>query len=139
MAEETDKPTTISQPLLLMLIETIQDLTREVEQLRGRNDAQDKHIEQLSSNVECLHRETERFRRRFEPYLVRALDSSKVVRSRKEKVIQYLLALVSGGAVVFTGDALFQAVADRIARTHVSGTDAGARGPEPLPRVPGDR
>ena len=131
MPNETEKATTISQPLLLMLIETIQDLTREVGELRGRNDLQDKHLQELASNVECLHRETEKFRRRFEPYLLRAVDASKVTRSRREKVITGMLSVMSVGALVFTGEAIYDAIKERLGRPHVSGADVGPGGPGP--------
>lgn len=109
-------PTPVPQSLLTTLIAAIADLSQQVAVLSEKVDqAQDARLE-LAKDVRCLAKGVEDFKRRFEPYLVNAVDTQKEWRDRRSSLLTKVMAAGVIGALGVIGAALWHYAVDVVSQ-----------------------
>jgi hypothetical protein len=105
-------PTPVPQSLLTTLIAAIADLSEKVAVLSEKVDqAHDARVA-LAKDVRCLAKGVEDFKRRFEPYLVNALDTQKEWKDRRSSLLTKMMAAGVIGALGVIGAALWHYAVD---------------------------
>lgn len=95
-------PTPVPQSLLVTLIESISQLTRQVQALELKVDALASEKRALARDVRCLSDGVTKFREEFEPYLLRAVDAEKVWIDRRRNWVTMIVGagLLSGCGIL---------------------------------------
>lgn len=112
-------PSTITQPLILQLIETITQNTDELHKLRAEVHTLASEKRALARDVACMAKGIEEFRENFQPYLQRAVESERMWQERRRNWVTMIVgtAILSAlGIVVYAlGDYAVATVAAKLA------------------------
>ncbi len=108
-------PTPVPQSLIVELIHSISSNTEELHKLRAEVEQLARDKRSLIRDVACMSRGITEFRKQFEPYLVRAVESENTWKGWRKSWVQLAVGTFIVGFLIWIGNASLNAAGEWVA------------------------